>query len=158
VDDPSSDYILLIAGKGPIFNELNSKVVAHGLEKQVRFLGYIDDEDLVKYYAASDLVVVPSRSLEGFGLITIESLSVGTPVVGTPIGGTREILEHLDQRLLTNGVRPKDIARVIKHYFEWGPMDPKLCRAFSHQFGWEEVLGTRESLYCNLARDSETNG
>ena len=55
---------------------------------------------LAALYQAADLFVLPTRVLEGFGLVTVEALASGTPVVATPVGATPEILTPLDPRLL----------------------------------------------------------
>ena len=67
-----------------------------GLDKHVTFLGFVPDADLPRYYQAADVFVLPTRELEGFGLVTAEALACGTPVLGTPVGATPELLEPLD--------------------------------------------------------------
>ena len=63
----------------------------------MRFCGRVDDEVLVEWYRAADLTVVPSRGLEGFGLVVLESLACGTPVLGTDADGLREALALVDE-------------------------------------------------------------
>ena len=58
-----------------------------GLEPAVRLLGRIGEEALVNWYRLATVSVMPTQSLEGFGLSTAESLACGTPVVATPLGG-----------------------------------------------------------------------
>ena len=88
------DVLLLIAGQGPRRKELEAQVRTLGLEANARFLGFVPDEQLPDYYRAADAVAMPSVDLEGFGLSTLEALSCGVPVVGTPVGGTPEILSE----------------------------------------------------------------
>src|SRR5207247_8872781 len=52
------------------------------------------------WYGAADCVVVPSLALEGFGLVVLESLACGTPVVASDVGGLPEALTSLDRSLL----------------------------------------------------------
>jgi len=61
----------------------------------------------------ADLFVLPTLELEGFGLVTIEALASGVPVLGTPVGGTVEILEKLNPNLLFKDTSSESIARLI---------------------------------------------
>ena len=80
------EILLLVGGKGQLSKELSARVLSLGLEKNVRFLGFVPDEQLPLAYRAADLTVVPTVTLEGFGLIAVESLAAGTPVLVTPVG------------------------------------------------------------------------
>ena len=81
-----SDADLMIAGQGPLEKSLRD--LAHDLKvsERVRFLGRISDEELVHFYRAIDLMVVPTVELEGFGLVVLEALACGTPVLATNVG------------------------------------------------------------------------
>jgi glycosyltransferase involved in cell wall biosynthesis len=82
--------LTLIAGNG----ELNSKLrqMSHDLDLQnVHFLGHVDHNLLSKIYNISDVNIVPSRN-EPFGLVAIEALACGAPVVGTEQGGLLDII------------------------------------------------------------------
>ena len=81
------EALLMIAGRGPQRSELDAQVAALGLADNVRFLGFIADDDLPLVYRAADIAVMPSRELEGFGLTAVEALAAGTPVLVTPVGG-----------------------------------------------------------------------
>jgi glycosyltransferase involved in cell wall biosynthesis len=94
------EVLLLIAGRGALSRELAARIAARGLADHVRLLGFVAEEDLPRLYHACDLSIVPSVSLEGFGLPTIESLAAGTPVLVTPIGGLPETVAELDPALV----------------------------------------------------------
>lgn len=90
----NNNIILLIAGKimHRTFGEhLTKKIYSYGMEENILFLGYVDDELLKYLYNIADLTVVPSYS-EGSPLVIPESLASGTPVVATNVGGNREYL------------------------------------------------------------------
>src|SRR5438132_854951 len=84
--------LLLIGGAGSLRGALEAQSQALGLEAHVKFLGFVPDAELPRYYQAADVFVLPTRELEGFGLVTVEALACGTPVLGTPVGATPEIL------------------------------------------------------------------
>lgn len=101
---------LAIAGKGPLRSALEQQVQALELADSVQFLGFLPDEQLPIAYQAADLTVVPSQALEGFGLILLESLASGTPVLCTPVGGMPEVLSAFSPALITESVSANAIA------------------------------------------------
>ncbi|MCK4299785.1 MAG: glycosyltransferase family 4 protein, partial [Planctomycetes bacterium] len=105
--------LLLVGGTGPLRPRLEELSARLGTEAAVRFLGHVASEQLPLYYRAAHLFVLPTRSLEGFGLVTIEALASGTPVVGTPVGGTVEILTGLDAGLLAADASPAALAERV---------------------------------------------
>ena len=105
--------LLVIGGSGPLAGELRDSVERLGLRDHVRLVGFIPEDTLHRYYQMADLFVLPSTDLEGFGMVTVEALASGLPVLGTPVGGTREILSRLDEGLLLKGVRPEMLAEGI---------------------------------------------
>ncbi len=94
------DVLLTIAGKGPLAAQLQARIAARGLEGNVTLAGFVPDETVPLWYRAADLSVVPTVSLEGFGLTTIESLAAGTPVLVTPVGGLPEAVAPLSHDLV----------------------------------------------------------
>jgi glycosyltransferase involved in cell wall biosynthesis len=108
-----TDVTVGIAGGGAMEHELKELALELGLGERVRFLGRVPDADLPGLYATSDLFVLPTVAYEGFGMSTIEALAAGTPVVGTAVGATPEILRPLDERLLSPSASPSDLAATI---------------------------------------------
>jgi glycosyltransferase involved in cell wall biosynthesis len=104
------DLLVLIAGKGPLEDALRAQIAGYGLENHVRLLGFVPEADLPLTYRAADLSVVPTVALEGFGLITVESLAAGTPVLVTPHGGLPEVVSDLDPGLVLPGDTPEILA------------------------------------------------
>jgi len=100
VVDHHPDALLLIAGKGPLREELEARIQSKTLGQHIRLLGFVPDEDLPYAYRAANLSIVPTVKHEGFGLITIESLAAGTPVLVTPVGGLPETVRALDEDLI----------------------------------------------------------
>jgi glycosyltransferase involved in cell wall biosynthesis len=94
------EVLLLIGGAGSLRPELERLVQARQLTGHVRFLGFVPEAELPRYYGVADAFVLPTRDLEGFGLVTVEALACGTPVLGTPVGATPELLVPLDASLI----------------------------------------------------------
>ena len=116
VGDELGPYRLILPGSGSMREELIELAASFGLSEKIAFPGYIPDEDLPLIYAACDLSIVPTRTLEGFGLSTLESLASGTPVIATPVGGSVEILKNLDDRLLASQVGSAGIAERLRYW------------------------------------------
>jgi glycosyltransferase involved in cell wall biosynthesis len=84
--------LLVIAGEGPARAATESQVVSLGLTEAVRFAGYLSrDGDLLDCYRAADAFVFSSRT-ETQGLVLLEAMAIGVPVVSTAVMGTRDIL------------------------------------------------------------------
>ncbi|MCM8813804.1 MAG: glycosyltransferase family 4 protein [Candidatus Omnitrophica bacterium] len=115
--------LLLIIGDGFLRNVLEEKIKRAGLQEQVRLLGRVGDERLARYYQSADIFVLPTEALEGFGLVTLEALACGVPVLGTPVGGTVEILSGLDKDFLFAGADAPAMAEGIRRFLrrrtEW---------------------------------------
>ena len=90
--------------------ELATLVERKNLQEHVRLAGFVPDADLPIAYRAADVSVVPSIALEGFGLIVLESLAAGTPVIVTPVGGLPEVVSGLSEDLILEGSSPAQIA------------------------------------------------
>ena len=107
------DALLCIGGRGSARDALERQVVEAGLQDHVRFLGFVAEEDLPLVYRAADLNMVPSVTLEGFGLVAAEALAAGTPSLVTPVGGLPEVVGPLSQDLVMRSDHPSDIADAV---------------------------------------------
>ena len=85
-------FRLALAGDGEQRAALQERASELDLGDRVRFLGRVADDELGDLYRACSLFVLPTRSLEGFGMVTAEALAAGLPVVGTDAGATTEVL------------------------------------------------------------------
>ena len=94
------DVLLALGGTGPLRHELEAQVETLGLERNVRFLGYVAADDLPSLYRAADASVVPTEALEGFGLVAAESLAAGTPALVTAVGGLPDVVTGLSPALV----------------------------------------------------------
>ncbi|MBE9029530.1 glycosyltransferase family 4 protein [filamentous cyanobacterium LEGE 11480] len=133
---------LAIAGKGSQRSTLERQVQDLNLTDHVKFLGYVPDDQLPLCYQAADLTVVPSQMLEGFGLILLESLACGTPVLATPVGGMPEILQPFCPQLLTTDTSTGSIsARIIELLCNLSLLpDRQACREYATtHFDWEMI-------------------
>ena len=87
------DAKLVIAGKGGMIDNLKAQVDYLGLGNKVYFTGYMDHKSLCKLYKCADISVFPS-TYEPFGIVALEGMLAGNPVVVSDVGGLNEIVEH----------------------------------------------------------------
>jgi glycosyltransferase involved in cell wall biosynthesis len=149
-----SDSFLVLGGKGPLEPELRDLVRDCGVADMVRFTGYIAEDDLPGYYQMADLFILPTLELEGFGLVTVEALASGLPVLGTPVGGTKEILAHMGPEFLFADSTPESMALLILETMRTWARDPlaypkisQECRMVAKRYySWEAHIAQLESL------------
>lgn len=103
---------LAIAGSGPMENQINNLKLKI---KNLEYLGKVEQDDLPKYYNASDLVIVPSTHDEGFGRVILEALSCGTPVIGSNRGAIPEAMDNTVGELIN--VSPENIKRKVESLY-----------------------------------------
>jgi glycosyltransferase involved in cell wall biosynthesis len=116
--NPELKFKLVIAGKGSLYNKLQSQARLSGVDDHIHFSGFVPDDLLPTYYAAADIFIMPTTFIEGFGIATVEALSAGLPVFGTPIGGTTEILESIDKKLLFKDAGAESMADKIEWFLK----------------------------------------
>lgn len=111
---PELKFKLMIAGTGSLNEKLKSQATLLGLDDRIQFLDFVPEGLLPLYYAAADIFIMPTAFIEGFGLATVEALSAGLPVLGTPVGGTTEILKSIDPNLLFRHATAESMADKIE--------------------------------------------
>ncbi len=137
----AEDLGLAVVGGGLLTNELVRLSSRLGLDGRVRFVGRVSEDDLRDWYRAADLFVLPTVAYEGFGMVTLEALASGTPVVGTTAGATPELLEPLDQRLVAGSSDPESLAAAIGEALAFSNEDFQArCREYAlARFDWDGV-------------------
>ncbi len=151
---------LLIGGSGHLRTALETLTASLDLESHVRFLGYVPDDELPRYYQAADAFVLPTRELEGFGLITVEAMACGTPVLGTAVGATPEILRPLDPTLVFQDSTPEGMAGRLQAFLAERDRDPgggerlrQACRRHVESaYDWGHAVDRVERTLADLAR------
>ncbi|MEJ2725010.1 MAG: glycosyltransferase family 4 protein, partial [Deltaproteobacteria bacterium] len=151
-----SKALLLIGGEGVLKESLVSMVEKNNLRECIRLLGHVSDQELPGLYQAADFFALPTRSLEGFGLVILEAMASGTPVLGTPVGGIPETLEKFDRTLIFEGTGWREIKakleETVEHpeAFHFSPLE---CRKFVEEnFSWEKMADAFEEEMLKLVQ------
>jgi teichuronic acid biosynthesis glycosyltransferase TuaC len=125
---------LLIAGDGPMRQQLEECARTFGVTERVRFLGPVPNTQLRDYYNAADLLVLAS-SREGMANVLLESLACGTPCVTTAVGGSPEIIADSAAGTLMRERSADALVAAIQGLFEAMP-DRAATRRYAEQLGW----------------------
>jgi len=150
------DVHLTIVGEGHERPRLERLIRELGLEKAVHLAGRVSNEALDALYREADIFVLPSlvdRSgdTEGLGMVLLEALSYGRPVVASAVGGITDIVQDAETGLLVPPGDPHALAEAIRHLFD----DPQSARALANRgwainrqrFDWERIADAYAALY-----------
>ena len=155
------DFLLLIAGEGPLLGRVRSLIGELALTRYVRLLGVIDEERLPDLYRTADLYVQPDTELQGFGLPVIEALACGTPVLANRTGGVCEVLEALGKEHLFSSTEPRIMARELHRALD----NPELHanggryhRFAKEGFSWDRIIDQVEAFLQEICEGHPGRG
>ncbi len=116
--DKVPEAIYLIVGIGAEEQNLRELGEGLGLEDKVIFAGFVPDEDVPKYYSASDVFIMPSREIgekdiEGFGLVFLEANACGKPVIGGKSGGISDAVADGVSGILVDPLNVDEISQAL---------------------------------------------
>lgn len=131
---------------------LRALVAELGLRETVKFIGPREQADLPVHYAAADVCVVPSYT-ESFGMVALEAMACGTPVVAANVGGLRSTVVHGETGFLVQGRDPARFAAYIAELLA----SPELCARFgrngverAQRYQWPVVARQLHTTYLSL--------
>jgi phosphatidylinositol alpha-1,6-mannosyltransferase len=156
------DVRYVIAGDGPLRDYLGRVAESVGVEREVRFLGEVSDDELPELYRACDAFVLLSREspskggAEGFGIVCIEAGACGKPVVAGRSGGLVDAVDHDKSGLL---VDPQDVGAVAEALVSV-LTNPAVAdrlgregrRRVLERFTWDKVIGEARAVFAEAAR------
>ncbi len=144
------DSKLIIAGKGGMIDELRDEVRRLNIENKVYFTGYLNLTQVTKMYKCADVAVFPS-TYEPFGVVALEGMLSGTPVVVSDVGGLNEIVEHRVNGMKSYAGNPNSIADSILELL----FNPELCSNVAKaakakvksQYNWNKIAQDTHFIY-----------
>jgi len=150
--------VLFVVGEGNLRSTYQDMADSFGLSDKVVFTGYLPDAELVKYYNLCDIFVLPSiDKSEAFGMVLIEAMACGKPVIATDLAGVREVVD-----LKINGrlVKPKDVVKLAEQ-MEVLLADEELCKKYGEagrakverKYAWATITNKLEEIYQNKNHD-----
>jgi glycosyltransferase involved in cell wall biosynthesis len=154
--EKQSNARLLIVGSGPRKADLLSASERLRLRDKVIFQDAVSQEELVRYYSMADVFVLPSVTTdkgetEGLGVVLLEAMACGVPVIGSAVGGIPDIIKDGETGLLVVEKNPKDLAEKICRLFTDGELSKKLSenglRFVTRKFSWDVIAKEYAELY-----------
>jgi glycosyltransferase involved in cell wall biosynthesis len=143
-----SNILCLIGGDGPLKETLEEQIRHLGLEENVKLLGRIPHNEVSHWYSAADIFVLPSIN-ESFGIVQIEAMACGKPVVATYNGGSEEIIISEDYGLLCDSTDSQQLAKniLVALNREW---DAEKIRSYARGFTWEKNAEQTVKLFESI--------
>lgn len=144
---------LYIIGNGNLRNSLEELARREKVNNHVVFLGKVPTNDLIEWYNKAEVFVLPSL-FEGFGIVALEAMACGTPVIGTKVPGIVDIIEHEKTGLLVSPKNEKELGENLKQMLS----TPKMRRRFVHKskkrlekkFEWKVIAEKVDKIYKTL--------
>lgn len=147
--------LVIIGGDGagaPEFIEFQRLSSELDINDKILFAGRLEQEELPQYYSAADLLAVPSYH-ESFGLVALEALACGTPVVAAEVGAMDSVISQGKTGCVVVDSRPSVFARAIRDFVSKPPGEIESVdsiRASVRQFNWSDVADTMIAEYGSL--------
>jgi teichuronic acid biosynthesis glycosyltransferase TuaC len=142
------DVLCLIGGPGPLKRKLQIQIDDAHLRNHVKLMDFVNDEELVLLMNACDIFVLPSLS-ESFGIVQLEAMACGRPVVATRNGGSEEIVISEDYGYLAEAGNVSQLAKTIQFAMErnW---DERKIKEYACGFSWKNIARKIVSVYENV--------
>lgn len=144
------DVKLVIAGKGPETAHLKEKAALLGLSDKVYFTGYIEDESLLKLYKCADIAVFPSL-YEPFGIVALEGMVAGVPVVVSDTGGLGELVIHGVDGMKSYPGNPDSLAdsilTILNNPKKADEMKKNALNKVRSRYNWDTISGLMLDTY-----------
>lgn len=148
----------LIGGTGELLSQYQKMASDLGIRDNVRFAGYIPHDSLQTYYSRSRMFVLPSSdpTLEGFGMVTLEAMACGRPVITTPVSGVAHEIERSGAGVLVEPENPEMLAGAILDLMGDGKKANAMGQAgrelVVEKYSWERIAREIEGIYREILK------
>lgn len=149
----------VIAGTGPMTNEIKNRVWCMGIQDRFVFPGYIDLDTRNKLYRVATAAVFPSL-YEPFGIVALEAMAAECPVVVSDTGGLGELIQHEENGLKTVPGVAESLAENIIKLIENEELAKKIkhnaAKTVNEKYTWDKIAVITENMY-RMIKDEEKN-
>ena len=148
---------LIIASDGPARPDLERQAANLGLTQAVDFIGWVESSRIPALLNSATMVLIPSRVIEGFGLVAMEAATMGRPVVATRSGGLPEVVIDRQTGLIVEPEDSRTLAAAIAHLLDHPDVAAEMGKAARNRaratFGWDRHVDAFDGLYRRLTSD-----
>jgi phosphatidylinositol alpha-mannosyltransferase len=148
------DARLLVVGSGPQERESRRYVMTRGLQN-VEFLGRVSDAEKAQLFRTAEIFVSPATGRESFGIVLLEAMAAGAPIVCSDIHGYKGVVQRNVQALLVPPRDSKALAGALTELLQDPAMRARMSAAGMErvqQFSWENVTAKVEDYYRFVIR------
>lgn len=153
---PNTKFV--IAGRGPLVDELRLQAERVGVSAAFYFTGFISDHDRDRLYKVADVAVFPSV-YEPFGIVALEAMAARVPVVVSSVGGLTEVVENHVTGMTALPGNPGSLAWAIVHTLahpEWSKARVENAyRRVLDNFNWDLVASKTRDLYARIIEERQ---
>lgn len=145
------DLVLVVAGDGPDRGALRR--LPPPIRGRVVTLGNVPHDRLPSFHAACDVFCAPATGRESFGIVLVEALAAGLPVVASDIPGYREVVRDGVDGLLTPPRDSRAVAAAVARILEDADLSKRLSEAgreTANRYSWDTVAGEIEAVYLEV--------
>jgi phosphatidyl-myo-inositol alpha-mannosyltransferase len=146
------DVELLVVGDGPDRKQIQRQLPA-SIRDLVHFVGFVPRQKLIEYFANADLFCAPSMGRESFGMVLIEAMAAGLPVVGFNIDGYRDVVSHGQDGLLVEPGNRQALTQALDYLLN----NPDEREAYARRgrikaarFSWREISVQIDAVYRDV--------
>jgi len=145
------DATLVMVGSGEMLPFLRAQAKFLRIGDRVKFLGYVDGKMLPKIFGMADIFVLPSITAEAFGIVILEAMASGLPVIATDVGGIPEIIKESESGLLVPPGNELELRKAIQKLLlddnlrEWFGSNGR--KAVEERYSWDKVAERIEKTY-----------
>jgi len=153
------DVRLVIVGDGIERSRLEELTERLDLNSCVQFVGQVSQERIPWIMHQADVFILPSLS-ESFGIVNLEAMAAGLPIVATNVGGIPYVIEEGINGYLIKAKSPNDIADKILILLQNDGIREKMSannKKKAEQYAWSKVVGNVESIYLSILEKSESS-
>ena len=156
VKEKIPDVKLTVGGDGHLLEHYRMLSEDLGLRENVEFLGRVPEEMLANYYNKCDIFVLPSvsKAQEGFGMVLLEAMACGKPVVCTEIVGVADEVKTEGAGLIVEPSNAEELAGAMSYLLQNGSLAHKMGEVgrglVEERYGWEKVAKRVEEVYEEL--------
>lgn len=151
----------LIVGTGYFMDNLKEQARNLGIDYFVKFLGYVDDDSLKKFFKISNVVCIPSL-YEPFGIVALEGMAAGVPVVTSDTGGLTDFVEHGVTGLTTYTGDSNSLAWGISEAIRNTELAERMAKdayeKVHHIYNWKVIAKRTEELYEKVLAEAAAIG
>ncbi|MGB9201636.1 glycosyltransferase family 4 protein [Methanobacterium sp.] len=148
------DVKLIFAGRGQMLVELRDMAKKFDIEDDVIFLGFVEEEDKALYYKSADIFSLPSTNMaESFGIVNLEAMASGVPLVGSNLGGIPDIIHEGENGLLAKPCDYQSLANSLLKLLKDDDLRLKMGnngKRMVADYSWDKIARTTEDLYRDI--------